>query len=96
MKLESLPKFIEDARGYLNRNVTIESLTASYESVEAFYNFWHFLADEDIRIKDTGYKEMQETELKLFLRLVEAGDYDAAEQITFLGSQSVKRGLFKW
>ncbi|MCW5608863.1 MAG: hypothetical protein KIT26_12565 [Nitrosomonas sp.] len=96
MKLEALPKFIEDARGYLNGNVTIESLTESYEPVEAFCHFWHFLTDEDIRTKDSVYKEMQETELKLFLRFVEAGDYAAAEQTTFLGSQSEKRGLFKW
>lgn len=49
-----------------------------------FHDFWHFLADSDLREKDIEYAEMQNQALKKFILALEGKDYAFAESISFL------------
>ena len=50
------------------------------------HGLYHFLSDEDIRAKDAGYRQMQETEMhKLIALLRSEADRVALSKIHFLG-----------
>ena len=44
----------------------------------------HFLADADIRSRDTEYRAMQEDEMRRLISCLRAGRLDAARRVTFL------------
>lgn len=55
-----------------------------------YHGLQHFLADADIRAKDSGYRTMQEREMQKLIRLLNAGaDADALAKTTFMGVSSV-------
>lgn len=55
-----------------------------------YHGLQHFLADADIRAKDSGYRTMQEREMLKLIRLLNAGaDANALAKITFLGVSNV-------
>lgn len=52
----------------------------------AFYGLQHFLADADIRAKDSWYRTMQENEMRKLIGLLKSGaDSKAVAKISFLG-----------
>ena len=52
----------------------------------AFYGLQHFLADAGIRAKDSGYRTMQEDEMRKLIGLLKSGaDSKAIAKISFLG-----------
>ncbi len=53
--------------------------------IKAVYvNLFHYWHDEDIRDKDKVYCEMQNSELKKLIVLLENQDYDKANMVSFL------------
>ena len=55
----------------------------------SFYGLQHFLADADIRAKDSDYRAMQEREMQKLIRLLLTGaNGSALAKITFLGVSS--------
>lgn len=52
----------------------------------SFHGLQHFLADADIRAKDSTYRALQEGEMQKLIRLLKSGsDAQALAKITFLG-----------
>jgi hypothetical protein len=52
----------------------------------SFHGLQHFLADADIRAKDSAYRIMQEGEMRKLIELLKSGaDAKAIAKITFLG-----------
>lgn len=52
----------------------------------AFHGLQHFLADADVRAKDSAYRTMQEEEMLKLIRLLKSGaDATALSRISFLG-----------
>ena len=52
----------------------------------SFHGLQHFVADEDIRAKDSAYRAMQEHEMQRLIRLLKSGaDAQELSKITFLG-----------
>ena len=55
----------------------------------SFHDLQHFLADADIRAKDSAYRTMQEGEMQRLIRLLKSGaNAQALAKITFLGVSS--------
>lgn len=53
----------------------------------SFHGLQHFLADADIRAKDSAYRIMQEGEMLRLIHLLKSGaDATALSKISFLGS----------
>ena len=70
----------------------LESVLADSSNFEdavenCFHGLQHFLADADIRVKDSSYRLMQENEMRRLIRLLRSGaDGKALAKITFLGA----------
>ena len=45
----------------------------------------HYLADADIRSRDAGYRDMQDTEMRKLIAMLRSGRLDDAAKIHFLG-----------
>jgi hypothetical protein len=52
---------------------------------ELFGNLHHYIADADIRAKDSGYRELQDTEMTKLISRLRSGDIAKANRVTFLG-----------
>lgn len=60
---------------------------ANFEGVAeaSFHGLQHFLADADIRAKDSAYREMQYGEMQRLIRLLKSGARsESLAKITFL------------
>lgn len=92
MKSELLANKLE---AVLAGSLPLESVLADptnfQGSAEAsFHGLQHFLADADIRAKDSAYRTMQESEMRRLIVLLKSGaDAKALAKITFLGASSV-------
>ena len=61
-------------------NSTVEPL------INCFHGLQHFLADEDIRAKDAGYRRMQVSEMRKLIGLLRSGaDGKTLSKISLLG-----------
>ena len=57
----------------------------SFEGLNELYgNLFHYLSDGDIRERDTGYRELQDSEMRKLVQHLRAGDFAKANRITFL------------
>ena len=54
------------------------------ELEEIFSNLEHYFADEDIRTKETEYKDFQNNELRKLIHYIKVGNLEKANQISFL------------
>ena len=60
------------------------------EARAAYHGLQHFLADADIRAKDSAYLTMQEGEMLKLIHLLKSGaDATALSKISFLGVSDV-------
>ncbi len=67
----------EEARAQLDR--------VSFEELDELYgNLFHYLSDADIRERDEGYRELQDSEMRKLIQHLEAGNLAKANEITFL------------
>ena len=69
---------------------TLNDVRRVFETLDNFHDFSHYLSDEDIRLQDPEYREMQEAELDKFLEALEAGDDKKANGITFLSNTGTR------
>ena len=53
---------------------------------ELFGNLHHYIADADIRAKDAGYRELQDSEMTKLISRLRSGDIAKANRVTFLGT----------
>jgi len=84
----SLELFLKVLDGYLKGNEDIDTVRDIFNKLEKKYRFSHFhhyLDDEDIRLKDDVYKDMQNQELKKYIFALKNEDLISAENISFLG-----------
>lgn len=51
-----------------------------------YANLFHYISDVDIREKDAGYGELQDSEMKKLISRLEAGDFAGASAVTLLRS----------
>lgn len=89
----AVANFLNAIHGYETGQVSCSALHEAWRPLSAFYDFQHFMSDEDIRERDGTYRNMQFIELRLFAQLLKAGNFSEAEQVTFLGHASRERGL---
>ena len=87
--MKDIDTFLKYLKQYLSGDSSIEEVQKHFENLDNFHDFWHYLSDEDIRSKDAEYAKMQNKELDLFIKAIEAKDYAKANKITFLGCSSV-------
>lgn len=89
MKTESLANKLE---AVLAGSLPLENVLADPTNFEgmaeaSFHGLQHFLADADIRAKDSAYRSMQEREMQRLIVLLKSGaDAKALAKITFLGT----------
>ena len=57
--------------------------SSQFEEILSFVE--HYVADADIRAKDSQYREMQEREFDRLLAHLRAGRISEAKRVTFLG-----------
>ena len=82
----------EKLQGVLDGILPLEKILADQKNFEGsaegcFHGLYHFLADGDIRARDSIYREMQETEMRRLIGLLKSGaDSKALAKITFLGA----------
>ncbi len=48
-------------------------------------NLHHYIADAEIRARDPGYRELQDSEMSKLIARLRAGEIAKANQVTFLG-----------
>ena len=51
---------------------------------ELFGNLHHYIADVDIRARDAGYRELQDTEMAKLIARLRTGEVTEANRVTFL------------
>ncbi len=51
---------------------------------ELFGSLHHYIADVDIRAKDAGYRELQDSEMAKLIARLRAGEITKANRVTFL------------
>jgi hypothetical protein len=90
---ETYATFADDLEALLAGRVGEEMVRERYrtkdtpEDIEAIMGcVEHFLADSDIRDKDSAYRRMQEQEMFKLIRCLRTGRVDEAKTITFLRS----------
>ncbi len=54
------------------------------ELEEVFSNLDHYFSDEDIREKETEYKDFQNNELEKLINYIKVGNLEKANKISFL------------
>lgn len=78
----------------LNGSLPAEEAEARMETLSSlrrpalegvYANLFHYISDGDIREKDKGYRELQDSEMKKLISRLEAGDFTGANAVTFLG-----------
>ena len=89
INMDDIKNFLSQLKKYESGDCSLGEVRLSFESLDRFHDFWHFIADEDIREKDPEYSKMQNNELKKFITAIEKGEYEAAQNITFLGESNV-------
>ena len=86
-KSESLA---EKLNGVLEGVMPLDSVLADSTNFEGstescFYGLQHFLADVDIRARDSSYRAMQENEMRRLIGLLKSGaDSKTLAAVTFL------------
>ena len=77
--------------GGLSLDDLLENPSNQGDALEScFHGLQHFLSDNDIRAKDAGYREMQETEMRKLITLLRSGaDHRVLSKIHFLGQSKV-------
>ena len=73
-------------RHYESSGEGLREIEAVFKALNDFENFWHYLADADIRAKDPDYAAMQNKALNGFCDALENEDIQVARRISFLGS----------
>lgn len=71
-------------RHYESTGEGLGEIEAAFKALNDFENFWHYLADADIRAKDSDYAAMQNEALNRFCGALENEDFQAARRISFL------------
>jgi hypothetical protein len=51
---------------------------------DLFGNLHHYIADVDIRAKDAGYRELQDSEMAKLIACLRAGEITKANRVRFL------------
>ena len=75
----------------LDGTLTLESVLNDPTNFEgaakaSFHGLQHFLADADIRAKDSAYRNMQESEMLRLIHLLKSGaDATVLSKVSFLG-----------
>ena len=87
--MNDIESFLSQLKKYQSGKCSLAEVRSSFEDLDRFHDFWHFIADEDVREKDPEYSKMQNTELTKFIIALEKGEYETAQNITFLGESSV-------
>ncbi len=87
--MKELDNFVEQLRRYESGKCSLEEVKLSFQGLDRFQYFWHYISDSDIREKDAEYADMQNGELRKFILALETKDYDLAQSITFLGNSGV-------
>ena len=87
--MDDIDIFLSQLKRYQSGDCPLSEVRSSFEGLDRFHNFWHFIADEDIREKDPEYSRMQNNELEKFIRAIEKGEYETAQNTTFLGESNV-------
>ncbi len=54
------------------------------ELKDLFADLHHYIADEEIRDKDPGYRELQDSEMTKLITRLRTGDIAKANQVSFL------------
>ena len=65
--------------------LSIISALKTPELEELFCNLHHYIADADIRAKDSGYRKLQDSEMTKLISRLRSGDIAKANRVTFLG-----------
>ena len=86
--MNGIANFLCQLIKYESGRSSLDEVRLSFEGLDLFHNFWHFIADEDIREKDPEYSKMQNTELTKFITAIENKEYDKAQNITFIGESN--------
>ena len=71
-------------RHYQTTGEGLGEIEASLKALNDLEHFWHYLADADIRAKDSDYAAMQNKALHSFCDALEREDVEAARRISFL------------
>ena len=87
--MKHIEEFVALLKAYQDNRTSLDEIVPVFEKLSSFHDFWHYISDDDIRAKDGEYAKMQDDELAKFIAAVEAGDYERANRITFLGVSSV-------
>ena len=87
--MDDIDNFLSQLKKYQSGDCSLSEVRSSFEGLDRFHGFWHFIADEDIREKDPAYSRMQNTQLKKFIRAIEKGEYETAQNITFFIESNV-------
>lgn len=84
---ESLAQMLESvlAGSLALERVLEDAANFEGEAKASFHGLQHFLADADIRAKDSAYRTMQESEMLKLIHLLKSGaDATALSKISFL------------
>jgi hypothetical protein len=87
--MDAIEIFLQNLKLYAAGACSLMKVQSTFENLDNFHDFWHYISDEDIRAKDAKYAEMQNKELEHFITAIENKDYAKANNITFLSSSSV-------
>lgn len=69
------------------QDVLDDRINQGNELQSCFHGLQHFLADDDIRAKDTEYRQMQEAEMRKLIRLLRSGaECSVLSSVHFLGT----------
>jgi hypothetical protein len=101
--VEAYATFADDLEALLAGRMGEEMVRERYrtketpEDIEAIMGWVeHFLADADIREKDSAYRRMQEQEMVKLIRCLRTGRIDEAKTITFLRCTDDVDERLKW
>ena len=87
--MDDIEIFLRQLKKYASGECSLDEVRSSFEGLGRFDDFWHFIADKDIREKDLEYAKMQNTELRKFINAIEKGEYETAQKISFLGESNI-------
>ena len=84
--MDAIELFLHNLKQYTAGTCTLDEVQSTFENLDNFHDFWHYISDEDIRAKDAEYAEMQNKELERFINAIENKNYAKANDISFLSS----------
>ncbi|MFT5413960.1 MAG: hypothetical protein ACI915_000268 [Gammaproteobacteria bacterium] len=79
-----IERLVESLDAYIAGDQSLAEIESVFKTAGDFENFWHYLADADIRACDKEHNEMQGGELKKFVSALKRSDFRTARKITFL------------